>query len=89
VGGKEIPGTATLSIPAGTYRISSAIMRKTGEYYDRFASREAHIQVVAGDNTVVTLHLKAIEDPSLAAALGGETISMLGPDNGTQFARQF
>jgi predicted short-subunit dehydrogenase-like oxidoreductase (DUF2520 family) len=62
IGGKDIPGTATLDMPAGTYRISSALMRKTGEYYDRFASREAHIHIVPGDNTVVTLHLKALED---------------------------
>lgn len=61
VGGKDIQGSETLDIPAGTYRISSALMRKTGEYYDRFASREAHVQIVPGDNTVVTLHLQSLQ----------------------------
>ena len=61
VGGKEIPGTATMDLPAGTYRISSAIMRKTGEYFDRFASPEAFVEVVDGDNTVVTLRLRAMD----------------------------
>ena len=60
VGGKEVPGTTTLSMPAGDYRISSALMKKTGEYFDRFASHEAHVQVVAGDNTVLVLTLKPI-----------------------------
>jgi len=62
VGGKEVPaGTTTLSMPAGEYRISSALMKKTGDYYDRFSSHEAHIQVVPGDNTVLVLTLKPIE----------------------------
>ena len=38
----------------------SALMKKTGEYFDRFASHEAHVQVVAGDNTVLVLTLKPI-----------------------------
>ncbi len=53
MGGKDVPGTTTLSMPAGTYRISSAIVKKTGDYVDRFASHEAHIEVVPGDNTVI------------------------------------
>ena len=60
VGGKEVPGTTTLLMPAGDYRISSALMKKTGEYFDRFASHEAHVRVVAGDNTVLVLTLKPI-----------------------------
>ncbi len=60
IGGKDIPGTTTFSMPAGTYRISSAIVKKTGDYVDRFASHEAHIEVVAGDNAVVTLRLMPI-----------------------------
>jgi len=60
VGGKDVPGTTTLSMPAGDYRISSALMKKTGDYFDRYASHEAHIQVVAGDNTVLVLTLKPI-----------------------------
>lgn len=57
VGGKDVPGTTTLTMPAGHYRISSAVIKKTGDYLDRFASHEAHIQVVPGDNTVVVLKL--------------------------------
>lgn len=60
-GGKDIPGTTTFSMPEGTYRISSAVIKKTGDYLDRFASHEAHVQVVAGDNTVVVLKLMPIE----------------------------
>jgi len=63
VGGKDVPGTTTLTMPAGEYRISSAIIKKTGDYLDRFASHEAHIQVVEGDNTAVILTLKPIDDP--------------------------
>src|SRR5882672_5226129 len=62
VGGKDIPGTTTLSMPAGTYKISSAIIKKTGDYLDRFASHEAHIEVVSGDNTVVVLKLMPIDN---------------------------
>ena len=61
VGGKDIPGTTTLSMPAGHYRISSAIIKKTGDYLDRFASHEAHVEVVPGDNTVVVLKLMPID----------------------------
>lgn len=63
VGGKEIPGTTTLTMPAGQYRISTALIRKTGEYLDRFASHEAHVSVVPGDNTVVILTLLPVDDP--------------------------
>ena len=87
IGGKEIPGTATLDMPAGTYRVSSAIMRKTGEYYDRFASREAHVEVVAGDNTVVILHLSALEAP--VAEQGQMEVSMFGEDVTAQLARRY
>jgi hypothetical protein len=62
VGGKDIPGTTTLSMPAGTYRVSSAIVKKTGDYLDRFATHEAHIEVVSGDNTVVVLKLMPIDN---------------------------
>lgn len=62
VGGKEIPGTTTLTMPAGSYKISSALMKRTGDYFDRYASHEAHIDVVPGDNAVVVLTLKPIQD---------------------------
>jgi hypothetical protein len=61
VGGKEIPGTVTLTMPAGDYRVSSALVKKTGEYFDRYVSHEAHVAVVSGDNTVVVLTLKPLE----------------------------
>src|ERR1039458_7739007 len=48
VGGKEVPGTITLTMPAGSYRVSSALVKKTGDYVDRFASHEAHVDVVPG-----------------------------------------
>ena len=75
-GGKDIPGTTTLSMPAGTYRISSAIAKKTGDYTDRFASNEAHIEVIPGDNTVVILTLKAIDDP--VASIGYSEFGKMG-----------
>src|SRR5258706_5544950 len=56
-GGRDIPGTTTLSMPAGHYRVSSAIIKKTGDYLDRFASHEAHIEVVSCANTRVVLQL--------------------------------
>jgi hypothetical protein len=61
VGGKEIRGSETLSMPAGSYRISSAIVRRTGDYFDRFSSNEAHIEVISGDNTNLVLTLKPLE----------------------------
>jgi len=64
VGGKEIPGTTTLSMQAGEYRISTALIKRTGDYVDRFASHEAHIQVVEGDNTSVILTLLPIQEPA-------------------------
>jgi len=70
VGGKDVPGTTTLSMPAGSYRISSAIVKKTGDYLDRFASNEAHIEVVSGDNTVIVLTLKPIEDAVASIGFG-------------------
>jgi hypothetical protein len=63
VGGKDIPGTTTLTMAAGEYRISTALIKKTGDYIDRFASHEAHIQVAEGDNTSVILTLKPLDDP--------------------------
>ena len=76
VGGKDIPGTTTLSMPAGTYRISSAIVKKSNGYLDRFASHEAHIQVVPGDNTVVVLTLKPLQDA--VASLSYADLSRVG-----------
>lgn len=63
IGGKEIPGTNTFTMAAGEYRISTALVKRTGDYTDRFASHEAHIQVLEGDNTCVILTLRPINDP--------------------------
>jgi hypothetical protein len=50
-------------MPSGSYRISSALVKKTGDYLDRFASHEAHVEVVPGDNAVIVLTLRPLEDP--------------------------
>lgn len=63
IGGKEVAGSATFELKPGTYKVSSALVKKTGDYLDRYASHEAQIQVVEGDNTMVTLTLKALDDP--------------------------
>ena len=76
VGGKDIPGTTTLTMPAGHYRISSAIIKKTGDYLDRFASYEAHVEVVPGDNTVVVLKLMPID--STLASIGQAELHRMG-----------
>src|SRR6185312_12558682 len=46
VGGKDVPGSMTFEMQPGDYKISSALIRKNGEYLDRFASHEAHVQVI-------------------------------------------
>jgi hypothetical protein len=61
VGGADIPGTTTFAMREGSYRISSALVVKTGDYTDRFASNEAHVSVTAGDNVSVVLTLKPLE----------------------------
>jgi hypothetical protein len=76
VGGKDIPGTTTLSMPAGTYKISSAIIKKTGDYVDRFASHEAHVEVMPGDNTVVVLKLMPIDNT--VASIGFSELRKMG-----------
>ncbi len=76
VGGKEVPGTTTLTMPPGSYRISSAFVKKTGDYLDRFSSHEAHIEVVPGDNTVVVLTLQPIDDA--LASIGYAELQQMG-----------
>lgn len=76
IGGKDVPGTTTLVMPAGNYRISSAIVKKTGDYLDRFASHEAHVEVVSGDNTVVVLTLKPLNDA--VASIGYAELQKMG-----------
>jgi len=76
VGGKEVSGTTTLSMPAGHYRISSAIVKKTGDYLDRFSSHEAHVEVVPGDNIVIVLTLKPLADA--VASIGYAELNKMG-----------
>jgi flagellar hook assembly protein FlgD len=76
VGGKDVPGTTTLSMPAGSYRISAAVVKKTADYIDRFASHEAHIEVVPGDNTTVVLTLKPLGDA--IAGIGYAELQKMG-----------
>ncbi len=63
VGGADVPGTTTFSMKEGDYRISAALIQKTGDYVDRFASNEAHINVAAGDNVQIVLTLRPVEIP--------------------------
>jgi len=63
VGGADIPGSTTFTMNEGTYRISSAMVKKGADYVDRFASNEAHISVVAGDNVSIILTLKPMDVP--------------------------
>lgn len=63
VGGADIPGSTTFTMKEGTYRISSALVRKSADVIDRFASNEAAVKVVAGDNVSVILTLKALATP--------------------------
>src|SRR5436305_986326 len=46
IGGKDVPGSTTFSMPAGQYKISSAVIKKNGDYLDRYSSHEAHIEVM-------------------------------------------
>jgi hypothetical protein len=64
VGGEEIAGSVTFEMQPGEYKVSTALIKKTGEYLDRFASHEAHIQVLPGDNASVILTLMPIQDPT-------------------------
>src|SRR5438477_2984498 len=61
IGGKDVPGTTTLTMKEGEYRFSSAVVKKTGDDIDRYASNEAQVQVVAGDNVSIILTLKPIK----------------------------
>ena len=61
LGGKDVPGTTTLTMKEGDYRFSSAMIKKTGDDIDRYASNEAQVQVIAGDNVSVILTLRPIQ----------------------------
>jgi len=67
VGGADIPGTTTFSMKEGEYRVSSALIKKNGEDFDRFASNEAHVSIVAGDNVSLVLTLKPLSNPDQQA----------------------
>ena len=61
VGGADIPGTITFSMKEGSYRLSSALIKRSNDSVDRFASSEAHVNVTAGDNVEVILTLKSVD----------------------------
>lgn len=63
VGGKEIDGSTLMAMPAGSYRISSALVRRTGDYLDRFASHEAFVEVADGSHQSVLLTLRPLDNP--------------------------
>ena len=73
----DIPGSTTFTMKEGRYSISSALVKRSGEYVDRFASNEAHIQVVAGDNVSIVLRLAPVENPEHQAVSYG-TLHMAG-----------
>jgi hypothetical protein len=64
VGGADVPGTTTFSMNEGTYRISSAMVKKASDVIDRYASNEAHVSVMAGDNVSVILTLRPMDTPA-------------------------
>jgi hypothetical protein len=76
MGGKEIPGSAVLTLKEGTYKLSAAITRNVDGYLDRFSSNAADVRVVAGDNVSVILTLKPLE--SRFAALSYSEVNIAG-----------
>jgi hypothetical protein len=85
VGGEEIAGSVTFEMQPGEYKVSTALIKKTGEYLDRFASHEAHVQVLPGDNTSVILTLMPIQEPT--SRMDYAEIHKIGVDD--QIARSF
>ena len=61
--GRTIHGSATLTLNAGTYGVSSAFAQRNGDFTDRYCSREAHIDLRAGEHESVILTLRKISDP--------------------------
>ena len=64
VGGADVPGSSTFSMKEGTYRISSALIKRGADYVDRFSSNEAQVNLVAGDNINIILTLRPVETPA-------------------------
>ena len=64
VGGSEVPGSTTFAMNEGTYKISSAMVQKNGDEIDRYASNEAHISVIAGENVSLILTLRPMDTPA-------------------------
>ncbi len=63
IGGNQTKGTAVFRMEPGEYRVSSSLVEDRGDYKDRYASHEAHVQIVPGDNASVILTLRALPDP--------------------------
>jgi hypothetical protein len=53
-------GAASLELPAGQYTVSSAITLPVVDSLDRFASSEAHIEILPQDTSSVVLTLHPI-----------------------------
>jgi hypothetical protein len=68
MGGGDVPGSTTFAMKEGEYRISSAMIKKSGEDIDRYSSNEARITVAAGDHVSVVLTLNPIHNPDQDAA---------------------
>ena len=65
IGGKDVEGTALLSLKAGAYAFSTAVARPTGDALIRYASPLARVTIAAGDNTVIILTLKPVKETPL------------------------
>jgi hypothetical protein len=78
VGGADVAGSTTFEMKEGTYRISSALIKREGDNIDRFASNEAHVSVVAGDNMNIVLTLKALDTPADQLPTSYGTLHMAG-----------
>jgi hypothetical protein len=78
VGGADVPGSTTFAMKEGDYRISAALIKRTGDYVDRYASSEAHINVAAGDNVAIVLTLRPVEVPEDQKAEAYGTMHVAG-----------
>ncbi len=58
----DASGSLTLTLPAGKYTLSSAVTRPIADSLDRYASPEAHIEVLAKDSMSLVLSLQLADD---------------------------
>jgi hypothetical protein len=69
-------GAVSVDLQEGQYRLSSAITRTMPDCIDRYASPEAHVQVVPQDTTSVILTLRFVDDP--ISKLSMSTLKKIG-----------